>query len=89
MNEPQNDLLGLGGVEVGSDALFFVDCLAHGSARRRHEGERRVVIIRYGPSWGNDRYGYQPSPALLARLPPAQRQILQPLPPRMPPDSRP
>ena len=71
------------------DALFFVDCLAHGSARRRHEGERRVVIIRYGPSWGNDRYGYQPSPALLARLPPAQRQILQPLPPRMPPDSRP
>ena len=67
------------------DAIFFVDCMAHGSAERTRPGERRVAIIRYGPHWGNDRYGYQPSPELIARLTPARRRIVQPLPPRMPP----
>jgi hypothetical protein len=67
------------------DALFFVDCMAHGSSRRANSGERRVVIIRYGPHWGQDRYGYQPSPELLSRLTTARRRIVQPLPPRMPP----
>ena len=67
------------------DAAFFVDCMAHGSARRTNLGERRVLIIRYGPHWGNDRYGYQPSPELVARLTPERRKIVQPLPPKVPP----
>ena len=70
------------------DAAFFVDCLAHGSAQRINSGQRRVLIIRYGPHWGNDRYGYQPSDGLLARLTPQQLRIVQPLPPLRPPDDR-
>ncbi len=61
------------------DALLFVDALSHGSARRTSLGQRRAVVYRYGPSWGNFRYGYQPSPALLERLTPERRQIVQPL----------
>jgi ectoine hydroxylase-related dioxygenase (phytanoyl-CoA dioxygenase family) len=78
-----------GAVEVhykAGDALFFVDCCAHGSAERVTDGERRIVIIRYGPHWGWDRYGYQPSPELIARLTPERRKIVQPLPPKMPPE---
>jgi ectoine hydroxylase-related dioxygenase (phytanoyl-CoA dioxygenase family) len=60
------------------DALLFVDSIAHGSARRINPGERRVVIYRYGPSWGNFRRGYQPSAELLERLTPQRRQIVQP-----------
>lgn len=67
------------------DAALFVDCLAHGSARRIQPGQRRVLIIRYGPHWGNDRYGYCPSPKLLSRLTKKRRDILQPLPPLTPP----
>jgi hypothetical protein len=63
------------------DALVFVDGLSHGSAKRTNAGERRVTIFRYGPSWGNFRHGYQPSPELLARLTPARRKIVQPLEP--------
>ena len=69
------------------DAAFFVDCMAHGSARRTNPGERRVLIIRYGPHWGNDRYGFQPSPELIAKLTPKRRKIVQPLPPQIPPDA--
>ena len=67
------------------DAACFVGCMAHGSARRTNPGQRRVLIIRYGPHWGNDRYGFQPSPELIARLTPARRKIVQPLPPKVPP----
>ena len=67
------------------DALLFVDALCHGASSRTNPGERRVVIQRYGPSWGNTRYGYQYSPELLARLTPERRKILQPIPPRRPP----
>jgi len=70
-------------LEAG-DAAFFVDCLAHGSSERVNEGERRIAIIRYGPHWGTDRYGFQPSPELLSRLSPARLKIVQPLPPRRP-----
>ena len=62
-----------GAVEVyykAGDALLFVDCMAHGSAQRINDGERQIVIIRYGPHWGFDRYGYQPSPELISRLTP-------------------
>lgn len=67
------------------DAIFLVDCAAHGAAKRINTGERKFVIIRYGPHWGNDRYGYRPSKELLERLSPARRKIVQPLPPRLPP----
>jgi hypothetical protein len=71
-----------GAVEVhmqAGDALLFVDAIAHGSAKRTNPGERRIIVFRYGPSWGNFRHGYQPSPELLARLTPERRQIVQPL----------
>ena len=71
-----------GAVEVhmqAGDAILFVDGIAHGSARRVNEGERRICVFRYGPSWGNFRHGYQPSPELLARLTPERRKIVQPL----------
>lgn len=67
------------------DALLFVDALSHGASTRTNPGERRVVIYRFGPLWGSTRYGYQYSPELLARLTPARRKILQPVPPRVPP----
>jgi hypothetical protein len=60
------------------DALLFTDTLSHGSAKRVNPGIRRVVVYRYGPSWGNFRHGYQPSPELLERLTPERRQIVWP-----------
>ena len=53
-----------------------------------HEpGERRIVILRYGPLWaavGRTRFGYEYSAALLQRLTPARRRILDPIPPARP-----
>lgn len=69
------------------DALLFVDGLMHGGSSRTNPGERRVVIYRYGVSWGATRYGYQYSQALLDRLTPERRKILQPIPPLRPPGS--
>ncbi len=76
-----------GGIEVTmnkGDVLLFVDALAHGATSRVNPGERRAVIYRYGPRWGNTRYGYRYSDELLARLSPERREILQPIPPRVP-----
>jgi hypothetical protein len=70
-----------GAIEVhmkAGDVLLFVDAIAHGSAKRVNSGERRTIVYRYGPSWGNFRFGYQPSPQLLGRLTPERRQIVQP-----------
>ncbi len=67
------------------DALLFVDALMHGSAARVNPGQRRISIYRYGPSWGNFRNGYRPSPELLARLSPERRKIVQPMDPVLPP----
>ena len=64
-------------MEAG-DALVFVDACSHGSAKRVNEGTRRICVYRYGPSWGNFRHGYAPSPELLERLTPERRQIVQP-----------
>ncbi len=61
------------------DAILFVDSIAHGSAERTNPGQRRICVLRYGPSWGNFRYGYQPSEDLLSRLTPSRRQIVKPL----------
>lgn len=76
-----------GAIEVhlqAGDALLFVDALMHGATERTTPGERRAVIYRYGPIWGSSRYGYSYSDELLARLTPARRKILQPIPPRRP-----
>jgi len=60
------------------DALLFVDTLCHGSTRRTNSGQRRTVVYRYGPSWGNFRHNYQVSDDLLERLTPEQRAIVRP-----------
>lgn len=76
-----------GAIEVHlkkGDALLFVDAIAHGAGERSNPGERRAVIYRYGPSWGNTRHGYRYSPELLARLTPERRAILCPVEPRLP-----
>jgi ectoine hydroxylase-related dioxygenase (phytanoyl-CoA dioxygenase family) len=63
------------------DALLFVDGITHGgSSRTNTEGERRVMIYRYGPVWAATRFGYTYSDELLERLTPERRKILQPVP---------
>jgi len=76
-----------GAIEVHlnkGDALLFCDGLSHGASSRTNQGERRVVIYRYGPSWGATRHGYVYSRPLLDRLTPARRAILRPISPRLP-----
>ena len=73
-----------GAIEVhlnAGDALLFVDAISHGSAKRVNPGERRIVVYRYGPSWGNFRHPYQPSHELMARLMPRQQKVVFPQPP--------
>jgi ectoine hydroxylase-related dioxygenase (phytanoyl-CoA dioxygenase family) len=67
------------------DALLFVDGLMHGGSSRQNPGERRVTIYRYGPVWGANRMGYTASQALLDRLTPERRRIIEPVPPLVPP----
>lgn len=68
------------------DAVLFVDGIMHGgSSRTKEGGERRVTIYRYGPLWASTRFGYEYSPALLDRLTPERRKILQPVTPNRPP----
>ena len=67
------------------DALLFVDGIMHGGSSRTNPGERRITIFRYGPVWGATRFGYEYSDALLARLTPPRRKILQPVAPNRPP----
>ncbi|HEV7274926.1 MAG TPA: phytanoyl-CoA dioxygenase family protein [Devosiaceae bacterium] len=83
--EKRNEEISVDGVEGAiechlraGDALLFVDAIAHGSARRTNEGQRRIAVYRYGPSWGYFRLPYRPSPDLLGRLTPEQRRIVQP-----------
>lgn len=75
-----------GSVEVhlrAGDALMFVDAICHGATKRTNPGDRRVAIYRYGPSWGRTRHGFVYSDALLERVMPTQRRILQPMAPRL------
>jgi len=70
-----------GAMEVhlrAGDALVFVDAISHGSAKRINPGQRRIVVYRYGPSWGFFRHPYRPSPELLQRLTPERRRIVWP-----------
>ncbi|MCB1516004.1 MAG: phytanoyl-CoA dioxygenase family protein [Hyphomicrobiaceae bacterium] len=70
------------------DALLFVDAIAHGSARRTNEqGQRRVAVYRYGPSWGFFRLPVRPSKELLERLPEQRRKIVMPHPDPLVPES--
>lgn len=66
------------------DALLFVDACLHGGASRTNPGERRVIILRYGPPWARSRFGYTVSEQLVARLTTARRAIMQPMPPHPP-----
>lgn len=68
------------------DALLFTDAICHGSAKRTNEGQRRICVYRYGPSWGFFRHGYRPSKDLLGRLTEERRQIVWPHEPVMPPE---
>ena len=70
-----------GAIEVhlkAGDAIVFVDTTAHGSAKRASAGERRISVFRFGPSWGNSRWGYRASNQLLERLSPLARKIVEP-----------
>lgn len=70
-----------GAIEVhmqAGDALCFVDAIMHGSAARTNDGQRRIAVYRYGPSWGFFRHPYRPSQGLLDRLTPRQQQIVMP-----------
>ena len=76
-----------GAIEVHlnkGDALLFVDGITHGASSRTNPGERRATVYRYGVSWGNTRYGFQYSEALMNRLTSPRRAILQPVKPRLP-----
>jgi Phytanoyl-CoA dioxygenase (PhyH) len=63
------------------DALVFVDSCMHGAGTRTNDGERRIIILRYGPPWARTRFGYTVSDQLLGRLTPRQRRIMQPMAP--------
>ena len=40
-------------------SICAIRAISHGSARRINEGERRIAVFRYGPHWGNTRFGYR------------------------------
>lgn len=85
IKEPSDDVEGAIEVHLNAgDALLFVDSIAHGSAARVNEGERRILVYRYGPHWGATRFGYRYSDELLNRLTPRRRQILRPIAPLEP-----
>lgn len=69
------------------DAILFVDATAHGSAKRRNEGERRVAVYRFGSAWNRTRHGIHASPELLARLNPLARGLVHPQDDKRPPGS--
>lgn len=71
----------IGAIEVqlsAGDAILFVDAIMHGSAQRTNDGQRRIFVYRYGPSWGFFRHAYRPSPELLERLSQRQKNIVMP-----------
>ncbi len=67
------------------DVLMFTDAMTHGAAERTNEGFRRSIVYRYSPKYVRERFDYPHSKELLARLTPEQRKIIQPMPPRRPP----
>jgi len=67
------------------DALVFTDGVAHGSSDRTNPGQRKIMLYRYCPSYISTRWNYMASKALLDRLTPARRKIIQPVKPRFSP----
>ena len=84
----RNDMAAEGAVGMqemhlkAGDALFFTDAITHGSAERKNDGHRRVVVYRYSPRFIRSRFNYELSDDLLQRLTPEQRNIMLPIPPR-------
>jgi ectoine hydroxylase-related dioxygenase (phytanoyl-CoA dioxygenase family) len=82
---PMDEMVGAIEVHLNKgDAILFCDGTAHGASSRTNPGERRVVIMRYGVSWGSTRYGFEYSPELLERLTPERRKVLEPIKKRRP-----
>jgi hypothetical protein len=82
LGKPMDNTIGAIPVHLEKgDALLFVDGLMHGGSARTNEGERRILIYRYGPVWGASRFGYQYSREFLESLTPERRKILEPVPP--------
>jgi hypothetical protein len=76
--ETMEDVPGAEEIHLESgDALLFVDSVMHGSATRTNPGERRFAVLRYGPSWGVSRRGYEPTDDLLDRLTQEQAEIVK------------
>lgn len=70
-----------GAIEVhlnAGDTILFVDAIMHGSAKRSNDGQRRIFVYRYGPSWGFFRHAYRPSDELLERLSDRAKNIVMP-----------
>ena len=67
------------------DVVMFTDAITHGSAERTNDGYRRSIVYRYSPRYVRERFDYPHSDALLARLTPDQRKIIQPMSIRRPP----
>ncbi len=66
------------------DVVMFTDAITHGSAERTNPGHRRSIVYRYSPRYVRERFDYPHSAALLERLTPEQRKIIQPTAPRRP-----
>lgn len=67
------------------DALVFTDGVTHGSSDRTNPGQRKIMLYRYFPSYISTRWNYMVSKALLDRLTPSRREIVQPVKPRFSP----
>ncbi len=67
---------------TAGDAVLFVDSCMHGAASRENDGERRIIILRYGPPWARSRFGYTLSDELVGRLSAERRRIMQPIRPQ-------
>ena len=56
--------------------VMFNDHLLHGSAARTNPGDRKMIVFRYLPQeQSTNRFGYEPSSALMQRLTPVRRQV--------------
>ena len=69
------------------DVLLFTDAITHGSAERTNPGYRRTIVYRYSPKYVRERFNYRISEALLQRLTPERRAIIEPNAPRRPPSA--
>ncbi|MCJ8328428.1 MAG: phytanoyl-CoA dioxygenase family protein [Lentisphaeria bacterium] len=73
--DTERDISSADGVEAAievhmnkGDAIIFSDWICHGAAARTKEGQRRIFVYRYGPSWGMFRHPYRPSKDLMDAL---------------------